>query len=272
MKILLIAFFIALMVSASAFADGKHHGKGPGHGDDESGNFKNHFGLSDSCWNAFLSAVSAKDTVDYSSIGTTFSANTATIDSLRNFLDSLFDHRGRRNDSTKLQMKGLISRIRSLVIQNDSLKKLTVKIVTNNFALFDSTRDNCGKMVRDTLKGKDKDDDHDNDHDSTDVRDTTHFGDTTHVHGHHALTVGRISPNPAQLGATLNIDIAVTADIDVILTVSSLIGTQVKQVDLGIVTAGKHTETLDLSGISSGSYILSIQAGTTIESRMIKIK
>ncbi|MDP4220462.1 MAG: T9SS type A sorting domain-containing protein [Bacteroidota bacterium] len=267
MKTLMIAALLGLTLTTSAFADGKRHGKGPGHGDDQAGNFKNHFGLSDSCWNVFLAAVAAQDTthdstsVNVTLIDSSFDANTATIDSLRNLLDSLQDHKGRRADSVKAQISGIMMQIKGLVRVNDSLKRLTVELIEDNKALFDTTMQNCGRIVRDSGKG------HDNDNDSTDV------GDTTHVHGpHHALIVGRISPNPSSVGGTLNIDITLAADADVTLTVSTLLGTPVKTVDLGTVTAGSHTETLDLSGISAGSYLLSISIGTQTESRMIKIK
>jgi hypothetical protein len=278
-KTLTVIFVFGAVLYGAAYSHEKDHGRGPGNGGDEAGDFKNHFGLSDSCWNVFIGLASKRDTmINYNAIQTAFTKNTATIDSLRNLLDSLFEHQGRLPDSTVKKILSIISEIRTLVVLDDSLKRVTVDIVTDNIGLFDSTLRNCGKPMRDTTR----------DNDSTETGDTihVHHGDEDSTHLHHGdkgdstdthssqnmLIVSRIWPNPSQAGGTINLDITLTQGEDVKLTVTNQLGIAVKTVDLGTIASGEHTETLDLSGISAGSYILSIRAGTETDSRMIKVR
>jgi len=79
------------------------------------------------------------------------------------------------------------------------------------------------------------------------------------------------APNPARSRAT--VQFALPADVaaeTVTLHLYDVLGRQVRAVDVR-AEAGRQTETLDVSGLTSGMYILRLQAGGATETRKLTV-
>ena len=66
-------------------------------------------------------------------------------------------------------------------------------------------------------------------------------------------------PNPFNGTTTLNVSLVKSADLSVIVT--NIVGQQVSEIQMGTVSAGSHTVTIDAGKLTSGIYFYTIKAG-----------
>jgi hypothetical protein len=92
--------------------------------------------------------------------------------------------------------------------------------------------------------------------------------DTT-TKGTVGLKVTPIMPNPATTKAHFSYTINAAEEVQI--TISDQVGTIVKKVFDGQVSAGEHDVQLDLSGLQSGMYLLRIQAGPDVNTLKLVI-
>jgi hypothetical protein len=208
---------------------GKGHGNPipPDHGT------RLHFGLSDSCWNIFLTQISASDAAGLAADQKIIADNQTQIDSLIKQLRSI---KGNLKDSTvRAEMKALLMQINTLEKASNAAQKDYGTIIKNNMTALQAVRQGCGRPIH---KGG--------------------AGDPTN-----GLQIGAIVPNPAPVGSTANLTITLAADEPVTITIGSAIamGAPAKQIFNGTLTAGTHTQSLDLTGLKAGVYMVTVQAG-----------
>ena len=120
-------------------------------------------------------------------------------------------------------------------------------IIKKNEAILQAIRKDCGRHPR---KGNP--------------------GDPTN-----GLTVTDIVPNPTTVGgpASITITLASDAEVNISITMATAAkGPPAKQIFSGTLTAGAHTETLDLSGFGPGIYRVSVQAGSQVVTKKLVIQ
>ncbi len=366
LKTLALALLFGAMLSVSAFADGKPNQGGPGSGDPGK---NTHFGLNDSCWNLFLSQISAADAAKLAADQATISGNQTQIDALNKQIGDLLKSGGERDSATRLKIKALNSQLEALNKSNGAAQMDINTVIGNNSKLLATIEENCGKPnnPRDTSKGDGGK--HDKDRrghfglsdscwnifltqittadasqlaadqkiiidnqtqiealikqirglkgtrDSTvraqirslkdqidalrkaseaalkdyasiikknkDIlqsirkdcgRHETHKGnpgDPTN-----GLTVSDIVPNPATAGTMPSITLTLVSDAQVSISIGSAIaqGPPVKQIFNGMLTAGNHIQTLDLTGFGAGVYLVTIQSGNEMVTKKLVIQ
>ena len=72
-------------------------------------------------------------------------------------------------------------------------------------------------------------------------------------------SVSQNYPNPFNGTTTLNVSLVNSSDLSVIVT--NIVGQQVSEIQMGTVSAGSHTVTIDASKLTSGIYFYTIKAG-----------
>lgn len=212
-------------------------------GGDHGGSTKGQFGLSDSCWNIFLAGISTSDAGLLAADQKTISANEVLIDTLMMQIRTLLKG-GAKDSATRAAIKGLLAQIHSIEESSDSAQRNYALVIKANDSLLQSVRQNCGR--------------------------TTHHG-TAGGPGN-GLSVSDIVPNPATANGTASITVTLTSDADVIIFISSAtaFGPPAKLIFNGMLTAGSNVETLNLSGLGTGAYIVTIQSGfTTIVKKLV---
>ncbi|HEY6171238.1 MAG TPA: T9SS type A sorting domain-containing protein, partial [Candidatus Kapabacteria bacterium] len=89
----------------------------------------------------------------------------------------------------------------------------------------------------------------------------------------HILGVGNIKPNPVPAGiTTTSMDYRLKAESTVTITINDQLGNIVKTVADGTSAAGEHVVSLDLTGLTSGGYLVRVQAGTDVQTRRLIIQ
>jgi hypothetical protein len=233
--------FLALLLSVSfastSFAHEKEFEK------EHEGEFNHHHGLSDSCWNVFLSQLSAEDSATVQSYLDSIAKNDTTIDSLRRLIP-MTKGKGKA-------VKMLQAEIKALHKTNMALSKRIHAIIDANEELFEMVAEHCGQ-------------------DTTEIGDTTNVGDTTGS-PHDSLIVKRLAPNPITVNGTMNLTIELGTPLNVTVTISDLNGNLVKSFALGTLPSGSQTIPLDLTGIPPGNYLVMIQAGSSVSTWLILI-
>lgn len=198
----------------------------------------NQFGLSDSCWQVFLAQLSGDD----SSFGDLYeSAGTidTQIDSMMKLLPGL---RGKA-------VKNLQKQIIALRKQRIAVHKQLKSILKANVGLLLDIRKHCG---RDTT--------------ITDTTDTTGGGgpDTTGGGGPDTVTIG-LNPNPVLVGGSTNLTFTLAAPANVTVNVfSQTTATLVQTFSFPGLPAGPQALLLNLSSLPPGSYLIQVQAGTSV--------
>ena len=76
-------------------------------------------------------------------------------------------------------------------------------------------------------------------------------------------------PNPASTQAALNFTLAKSGNVTI--EIYDLLGRRMKQVLLREIAAGEHSETLDLYGLSDGTYLCKMITGEDISSIMFTV-
>jgi len=240
------ALFETIEENCGKHEDGGHGDTTKGHGDPTPPNTggKGHFGLSDSCWNIFLSQVSPADTAQLAADLKILASDQLQIDTLLKQIRAI---KGSLKDSTvRAEYKALLAQINVIVKASETAEKDYASIIKKYGTILQSIRQDCG---RHTHKGN--------------------AGDPTN-----GLTVGDIVPNPATVGSSASLTITLTADAEVFITVGSAIaqGPPVKVIFNGALTAGTHTQALDLTGFGAGVYIVTIQSGNAIVARKLVLQ
>lgn len=225
--------FLALLLSVSFASTSFAHEK----------EFDHHHGLSDSCWNVFLSQLSAEDSATVRNYLDSIAKNDAMIDSLHRLIP-MTKGKGKA-------VKMLQAEIKALHKTNIALSKRVHAIIDANEELFEMVAEHCGR-------------------DTTEIGDTTNVGDTTGS-PHDSLIVKRLAPNPINLNGTMSLVIELAVPMDVTVTINDLNGNVVKTFTLGTLPSGTQTIPLDLTGIPPGNYFVRIQAGATISTWLILI-
>lgn len=77
-------------------------------------------------------------------------------------------------------------------------------------------------------------------------------------------------PNPVRDLAILSLKLTRPADVKI--SAFSLLGQQVLNLDKGIVNAGSHEFVLDVSGMNTGVYFVSVKAGGQVETRKLIVE
>jgi len=221
-------------------------GKGkPGNGGPSTGgiNTKGQFGLSDSCWNIFLSEISKTSASQLAADQKTISADEAQIDTILKQVRSI---KGSPKDSTiRAEIKALLGKIGGIEKSMDSSLRDYASIIKANDSLLESIRQNCGRSI--------------------------HHKGTAGDPGS-GLTATDIVPNPAPANGTASTTITLTADAEVIIFISSAVaqGPPSKLIFNGMLTAGTHVQQLNLTGLGTGAYLVTIQSGqTTIVKKLV---
>lgn len=218
-------------------------GPGTGGGTPDKGG-RGHFGLSDSCWNIFLTQISPADAAQLAADQQTISDNQKKIEDLYKQIRSL---KGNAKDSSvRAQIKALIDQIRTLLKSSGDAMKDYASIIRKNNAILQSIRKDCG---RHSHKGNP--------------------GDPTN-----GLTTGEITPNPTTPGGPASITLTLTADAQVMISISyaTVQGPPAKIIFNGTLTAGTHTQSLDLTGYGAGIYLVTIQSGNEVISKKLVIQ
>jgi hypothetical protein len=87
------------------------------------------------------------------------------------------------------------------------------------------------------------------------------------------IKIGTITPNPVPTGQlTAELTYGIPVDAHVVITISDQLGNVVKEVFTGDLTAGAQTQTLDLTGLSTGMYFVRIQAGPSVGTARLVIQ
>lgn len=283
-SIVLTAFLALLLISGVSFAqrgggrkgpfgrpDSTHHKPNPSDSLRKGPPPMGPFGLSDSCFQVFLTLIPADQAA-------TLQDNMAKMKDIQDQLNTLrtqFKEAVKAHDSAAIHE--INAKLKDLWSQSGALKKAIDGIVRGNQAILMQVRKDCMGFV---LKGPGKDPGNGG------GKDTTRKDDTT---GHHKgepgggdpnkteLKTTPITPNPVTVGATASFSYTTVANAagtqtEVNITISDAMGTLVKNVFAGAVDAGDHLVTLDLSGLTPGVYILRIQAGNAVASQKLLIQ
>jgi len=207
-------------------------------------NPKGHFGLSDSCWNIFLSQISAADAAGLAADQKTIADNQAQIDTLQKQIHDLLRKGGGKDSSVRAQVKALMAQIQTLRKASEAAAKDYGTILRNNQAILQSLRETCGRIA--------------------------HKGNTGDPGN--GLTVTDIVPNPASVGGSISMTIGLTSDAEVTIF-ASLIGPQgppTMQIFEGKLPAGSTPETISLGRLGAGAYLITIQSGpTSVQKKLV---
>jgi len=79
----------------------------------------------------------------------------------------------------------------------------------------------------------------------------------------------KIFPNPASTNASLNFILNKPGNVS--LAIFDLLGRRMKEISLGELSAGEHSQQIDLRGLANGTYIYKMQIGGDITSAMFTI-
>lgn len=79
-----------------------------------------------------------------------------------------------------------------------------------------------------------------------------------------------VAPNPAENQTTVNFSLEQSEKV--MITVFNLNGQKMQVVDLGQQTAGNHETSLDLSTLSTGLYVVKVEAGNLVSSRRLIVE
>jgi len=226
--------------------------KGGGKGDTSKGgpikigNPRGHFGLSDSCWNIFLSQISTTDAAGLAADEKTIETNEAQIDTLERKIHDLLKNGGGKDSTIRNEVKALLAQIQTLRKATLDAAKDYAAIIKKNEAILQSIRQDCGRVKH---KGN--------------------AGDPGN-----GLTVTDIVPNPASVGGSISFTIGLTSDAEVEIF-ASLIGPQGPPSMLifnGKLPAGSTPETIALGRLGAGAYLITIQSGNSSVQKKLVIQ
>lgn len=250
MKSLLIAVLL-LVVAGTSFAQ-----RGPGHGPRDHRGPGNHGRdsvrkgppcnlMADSCFQILLGKLSADDAA----------ALTAALDAQKALLDQVNQIRAAAKAAHEAgdtaAFRAAMEQLKGLRRQGKELAKTIRDIMhRNNTAVREALVACCGEPP----------------HGPRDSNDTK--GDHQHV-----LEVGNIKPNPVPTGVTTaELKYKLKVESTVTITINDQLGNIVKTVTDGASTVGEHVVSLDLTGLSTGGYLVRVQAGADVQTRRLIIQ
>lgn len=89
----------------------------------------------------------------------------------------------------------------------------------------------------------------------------------------HILHVSPIKPNPVLAGtASAEFSYSLKAEAIVTITINDQLGNIVKTVSSGASAIGEHVVSLDLMGMTTGGYLVRVQAGTDVKTLRLVIQ
>lgn len=93
------------------------------------------------------------------------------------------------------------------------------------------------------------------------------------VHDQHILHVSPIKPNPVLAGTpSAEFSYSLKAEAIVTITINDQLGNIIKTVSSGASTIGEHVVSLDLMGMTTGGYLVRVQAGTDVKTLRLIIQ
>jgi hypothetical protein len=219
---------------------------GPGNGNNgpgDKGTFtKGHFGLSDSCWNIFISGISPANAASLSADLATIKTNGAEVDSLLKLIRSM---KGAAKDSAgRAAIKALLDQINALIKSSGAAQKDYAGIIRANDSLLESIRKTCGRPGHKVTVGG----------------------------GGNAPTASAITPNPASANgsASITITLDAAAEVEIFISNATAQGMPARLLFNGMLQAGATTESLSLTGLVPGAYVVTIQSqGTTLMQKLM---
>jgi hypothetical protein len=227
---------------------GRDTGKGGGSRDtskhgDKGINTRGHFGLSDSCWNIFLTQISTSDAAQLAADQKTIADNQAQADAISQKIKAL--RANGKDSATRAAIKDLNDQLRALKKSSDEAMKDFASIIRKNNDILQSIRKDCGRGHKGTI------------------------GDPGN-----GLTVSDIVPNPATVGGTASVTITLTSDGEVNIFGSNAAaqGPPAIQLFHGTMTAGSHTQEFPLRGLGTGVYLITVQSGNSSVSKKLMIQ
>lgn len=255
MKSLLLAVLL-LVVAGSSFAQrgpgGPGGPRGPrdhrGHGNDRDSLRPPPCNLmADSCFQILLGKLSADDAA----------ALTAALDAQKAFMDQVNQIRAAakaaREAHDTAAFRAAMEQLKALRGQGREIGKAIRDIMNrNNTAVREALVACCGEPP----------------HGPRDSNDTKGPGDHQHI-----LELGNIKPNPVPAGiAAVELELRLKAESVVVITINDQLGNIVKTVTNATLAVGEHIVSLDLTGLTSGGYLVRAQAGTDVETRRLIIQ
>jgi hypothetical protein len=251
MKSLLIAVLL-LVVAGTSFAQ-----RGPGHGPRDHRGPGNHGRdsvrkgppcnlMADSCFQILLGKLSADDAA----------ALTAALDAQKAFMDQVNQIRAAakaaREAHDTAAFRAAMEQLKALRRQGKEIGKTIREIMhRNNTAVREALLACCGEPP----------------HGPRDSNDTKGPG-----HHQHILEVGNIKPNPVPAGITAtSMDLRLKVESTVTITINDQLGNIVKTVTDGTLAVGEHVVSLDLTGLTTGGYLVRVQSGTDVQTRRLVI-
>lgn len=256
MKSLLIAVLL-LVVAGTSFAQRGPGGPGgPGGPRDHRGP-RNHGDsvrkgppcnlMADSCFQILLGKLSADDAA----------ALTAALDAQKAFMDQVNQLRAAakaaREAGDTAAFRAAMEQLKGLRRQGRDLQKTIRDIMhRNNTAVREALLACCGEPPRGPR-------------DSNDTK-----GPDDHQH---ILGLGHITPNPVPAGiTTASMEYKLKVESMVTITINDQLGNIVKTVVNATTPAGEHVVSLDLTGLSTGGYLVRVQAGSDVQTRRLIIQ
>ncbi len=242
----LIAILLVTGLAGASFAQRGPGDGGPKDGPGDRGTGKHgrgnphHLNLNDSCWQVFLSSIPADSAAML----------TAAIDCLKNSkaeFDALWlELRAAHSTRDTAKIAELRTKLAELRAQRRECDKVVKTILRQYRSHIARIRKMCDNPRRDDIGPK------------RPVID---------------IQLGPIVPNPVPTGQTsAEFSYGLRADAAVVITISAQLGNVVKEVFNGDLTAGKHTQTLDLTGLTAGIYHVRVQAGSAVGTARLLIQ
>ena len=266
----LIAILIVTGFAGATFAQRGPGDKGPGSGGPGNGPGKHErgnpaqFHLSDSCWKVFLSQLPADSAEMLTRALECLKNNHTEFNAL--WAELRAAHKAK--DSAKVaELRGKLELLRT---QRRECDKVVKTILGQYRHLLNRVRKECeGSPRRDSIG-------HKGPRDTTGGKGPKGPPDSTDHKGPHNVIdvkVGAITPNPVPTGqATAELAFGVRIDTKVVITISDQLGNILKEVFNGDLTAGAHTQSLDLSGLPAGMYYVRVQAGSGVGTARLVIQ
>jgi hypothetical protein len=231
----LIAILLLTGFAGATFAQHGPGDKGPGNGGPgKHGRGNPHqLNLSDSCWRVFLSQIPEDSAAMLTQAIDCLKNNKAAFDAL--WLELRAAHQA--HDSAKVaELRVQLAELRA---QRAECSKVVKNILRQYRNLIARIRKECDNPRRDSIGHKGP--------------------------GIIGVKVGAITPNPVPTGqATAELAYGLKVDAQVVITISDQLGNVVKEVFTGDLAAGPQTQSLDLTGLTAGSYFVRVQAGAGV--------
>lgn len=239
--------FLIAIVLVTGFAGASFAQRGPGNdgpGDGGPGRHgrgnPHHLNLSDSCWRLFISSLPTDTAAMLTRAIECLKDNKAEFDAL---WQELRDAHQARDTAKIARLRAKLAELRAQRRECAHVMKTILRQYRSHIARI---RKMCDNPRRDSVGHK------------RPVID---------------IQLGPIVPNPVPTGQTsAEFSFGLRADAAVVITISDQLGNVVKEVFNGNLAAGRHSQTLDLTGLTAGMYHVRVQAGSGVGTARLLIQ